>query len=85
MDGPDYHGTLGFTVRMEHGVSCVLGTGERIRFLDIDPDELCIKINDAAHLAMAHFKGIAARAGVAFTSPQIEQVAMRVTIDALYL
>jgi len=82
---PDYLVKLGMTLQVEHGICRIHGAGEATAFPNIDPDELRRKVNDAAHLAVAHYAGNAARASVAFTPAQIEQVAMRVTLNALYL
>jgi hypothetical protein len=80
----DYMATLGARIsagKTDCGVSLKDHGGGL--FQDIDIAELRSKLNEAIHIAVAHYTECTARAGVEFTRSQIMEVSFRVVIYIL--
>ena len=78
-DIPDYMETLGAEIRAgEAGCGISLKDHGGALFQDIEIAELRSRLNDAMHLAVAHYTECIARAGVEFTSRQTMEVSYRV-------
>ena len=83
-DIPDYMETLGARIR-EGGPGCGISLKDHggALFHDIEIAELRSRLNDAMHIAVAHYTECIARASVEFTPSQIMEVSYRVVNNIL--